>query len=128
MNFKQRLKFYLFGFLLGMMVLATVLNKKGCKGVNTLKTEELSYQTWNITEPMRCKIRCMGFAADSLFIQDIRNATVNYSESDIHATPCGKYVIESSAKSAASYTLLVADCGTAANLLDIKTNTPCDCK
>ena len=113
---------------MGLLVLMSVLNKKGCKGVNTLKAEELAYQKWEINDVQRCKLKYVGFAADSLFINDVKTCNVNYSESDVHAEPCGKYVLESSAKSAASYTLLVADCGATTKLLDIKIKAACDCK
>lgn len=128
MTFKQRLKFYLVGFVMGSLILGSVLNKKGCKGINTLKVEELAAQNWEISEAMQCKLKCAGFASDSLFVNDIKNCTVNYSKSNVHEEPCGKYVLESSSKSKAEYTLLVADCGTKSKLLDMTLKNACDCK
>ena len=128
MTFKQRLKFYLVGFFIGSLVLMSVLNKKGCKGVNTLKVEEIVYQKWEISEAMHCKLACAGFSNDSLFLADLKTCTVNYSQSDVHEKPCGRYVLESSSKSKATYTLLVADCDSTSKLLDIVTKNPCNCK
>jgi hypothetical protein len=128
MTFKHRLKFYLIGFVIGSLVLMSILSKKGCKGVNTQKIEELTYQKWQISDAMRCKLKCAGFASDSLFLADVKTCTVNYSESNVHEEPCGKYVLESSKKSAANYTLLVADCGTTSKLLDVTTKSACNCK
>ena len=128
MNFKQRLKFYLAGFSVGLLILLSILNKKGCKGVNTIKVEELMYQKWEISDLMRCKLKCAGFATDSVFFKDIKNCTVNYSASEVHEKPCGKYVLESSSKSAGKYTLLVADCDSISKLLDVVIKNPCDCK
>ena len=128
MTFKQRLKFYLVGFSIGLLVLLSILNKRGCKGVNTLKVEELVYQKWEISNAMRCKLACVGFANDSLFLLDLKTCKVNYSESDVHAEPCGKYVVESSSKSAHGYTLLVADCDSTSKLLDVVTKKTCSCK
>src|ERR1017187_2924925 len=127
MTFKQRLKFYLVGFGIGVLILASILRNKSCKGVNTQKVEELAYQKWEISEVMRCKLKCAGFVSDSLFLKDVKNCTVNYSESDVHEEPCGKYVLESSSKSAATYTLLVADCGGISKLLDVRTKNSCHC-
>jgi hypothetical protein len=130
MTFKQRLKFYLIGFGMGLLVLAMVLNRRGCKGlnVNAQKVEELTYQKWEISDALRCKLKCAGFASDSLFLKDVLTCKVNYSESSVHEEPCGKYVLESSKKSVSNYTLLVADCGTTSKLLDVTTKNACNCK
>lgn len=77
---------------------------------------------------MRCKLKCAGFTNDSLFLKDIKTCTVNYGESDVHEQPCGKYVLESSEKSVATYTLLVADCGSISKLIDVRTKNTCICK
>lgn len=128
MTFKQRLKFYLVGFSIGLLVLASIINKRGCKGINTQKVEELVYQKWEISDVLRCKINCLGFTSDSLFLNDLKNCKVNYSNSDVHAKPCGKYVLESSVKCANTYTLLVADCDSVSKLLDVVTKNACNCK
>lgn len=128
MTFKQRLRFYLVGFGMGLLILVSIINRRGCKGINTQKVEELRYQKWEISDAMRCKLKCAGFATDSLFFKDLLTCTVNYSESEVHEEPCGKYVLESSTKIAASYTLLVADCGSTSKLLDVITKNACSCK
>ena len=129
MTFRQRLKFYLVGFGMGMLVLIMIINKRGCKGISTQKMEELSYQKWDISEAMRCKLKCAGFAADSLFLKDVKTCKVNYSADATNASlkPCGNYVLESSAKSVASYTLLVSDCDSITKILDVVTKNACTC-
>lgn len=114
---------------MGLLVLLSILNKRGCKGINTQKTEELAYQKWQISDAMRCKLKCAGFATDSLFLKDVKTCKVNYSAdaTDVHAEPCGKYVLESTAKSASTYTLLVADCDSISQLLDVVVKTNCSC-
>jgi hypothetical protein len=132
MTFKQRLRFYLIGFGMGILVLAMVLNRRGCKGlnVNAQKVEQLAYQKWQISSAMRCKLQCVGFAADSLFLKDVKTCKVNYSADATNANlePCGNYVLESTPKSAATYTLLVADCSGTSKLLDVVTKNKCDCR
>jgi hypothetical protein len=130
MTFKQRLKFYFIGFGMGLLVLVMVLNRRGCKGlnVNAQKVEELSYQKWEISDLMRCKLKCAGFTTDSFFLKDVLTCKVNYGQSEVHEEPCGKYVVESSSKSAGTYTLLVADCGTTSKLLNVLTKNTCNCK
>ena len=132
MTFKQRLKFYFIGFGIGVLVLLMVLNRRGCKGlnVNAQKVEQLAYQKWEISAAMHCKLNCLGFTADSLFVKDVKTCKVNYSADATNASlkPCGNYVLESSAKSTATYTLLVADCNGTSRLLDIIVKTNCTCK
>lgn len=132
MTFKQRLKFYFIGLGMGLLVLAVVLQRRGCKGLNVSaqKIEELSYQKWEINEAMRCKLKCAGFIADSLFLKDVKTCKVNYSAdaTNAHSEPCGNYVLESTAKSAATYTLLIADCDSISKILDVVTKNHCDCK
>lgn len=129
MTFKQRLRFYLTGFVIGLLALMVILNKKGCKGVNTIKVEQIAHNKWNINSLMHCKLQCAGFKTDSAFIFDLAShSAVNYSASEVHAEPCGKFVIESKAGSVSSYTALVEDCGAESTLLDIKTKDNCGCK
>jgi len=130
MTFKQRLKFYLVGFGMGMLILLMIINKRGCKGISTQKMEELTFQKWEINDAMRCKLNCLGFTADSLFLKDVKTCKVNYSADATNASlkPCGNYVLESTAKSIATYTLLVADCDSISRLLDIVVKTNCSCK
>ena len=129
MTFRQRLKFYLVGFGMGMLVLIMIINKRGCKGISTQKVEELSYQKWDISDAMRCKLKCAGFSADSLFLKDVKTCKVNYSADATNASlkPCGNYVLESSAKSVATYTLLVSDCDSITKILDVVTKNACTC-
>ena len=115
---------------MGVLVLSIVLNKRGCKGIGTQKMEELCFQKWEINDAMRCKLQCVGFASDSLFLKDVKNCKVNYSADATNASlkPCGNYVLESTDKCAVTYTLLVADCDNITKILDVVAKSKCDCK
>ena len=89
MNFKQRLKFYGIGFGIGIVILLTILNKKGCAGLNERKAQELALQTWKIRDALRCKLNCIGLTTDTLFLKAVRDCYVNYGKSEVHAEPCG---------------------------------------
>lgn len=130
MTFKQRLKFYLIGFVLGLGILAIILNKKGgCAGgsLSERKMSELLTQNWKINAAMQCKLNCIGLTNDTLFKAALKTCHVNYDKSDVHAEPCGTYVIESP-QGNLSFTMLVADCKTTSEVLDITTTKNCDCK
>jgi hypothetical protein len=130
MTFKQRLKFYLFGFALGLAVLAIILNKKGgCAGgsLSERKMNELLTQTWKINDKIQCKLNCIGLKNDTLFKAALKTCHVNYDKSEPRAEPCGTYIIESPPGKLA-FTLLVQDCKTVSEVLDMTTTMSCDCK
>lgn len=128
MPFKTRLKFYGFGFVLGLVILISILNKKGCAGLNERKAQELALQIWDISPQLRCKLNCLGLTTDTLFIKAVRDCYVNYGKSEVHAEPCGTYVLESAKGVAPSFTLLVADCKNTSQLQDVSTAKKCECK
>ena len=128
MPFKQRLKFYGIGFLLGLTILVTILNKRGCAGLNELKAQELALQPWKISDAIRCKLNCLGLTTDTLFLKAVRDCIVDYGKSNVHAEPCGTYVLESAKSAVTSFTLLVADCGNISEMQDVVTQKKCDCK
>lgn len=128
MPFKQRLKFYGIGFILGLTILITILNKRGCAGLNERKAQELALQVWKISDVQRCKLNCLGLTTDTLFMKAVRDCYVNYDKSEVHAEPCGTYVLESAKGVVPSFTLLVADCKNTSELQDIVSAKACGCK
>jgi hypothetical protein len=131
MTFKYRLKLYLIGFAMGLAVLSIILNKKGgCAGgsLSERKKSELLTQSWKISDKMRCKLNCIGLSNDVLFKAALKTSKVNYEKSDAHAEPCGRWVVESPKGSKLNFTMLVQDCQTTAEILDITFERSCDCK
>ncbi|MGZ3940643.1 MAG: hypothetical protein ACXVNR_01120 [Bacteroidia bacterium] len=131
MTFKQRLKLYLMGFAMGLAILSIILGKKGgCAGgsLGQRKLSELMTQEWKISEKMQCKLNCIGLANMTLFKAALKTSTVNYDKSEPHAEPCGKWIVESAKGSKLNFTLLVQDCQTTAEILDITFDKSCDCK
>src|ERR1700741_4746162 len=106
MPFKPRLKFYGLGFMLGLTILITILNRKGCAGLNERKAQELALQIWEVSPAQRCTLNCIGLTTDTLFIKAVRDCYVNYGKSEVHAEPCGTYVLESAKGVVPSFTLL----------------------
>ena len=131
MTFKQRLKFYFIGFALGLAMLGIILSKKsGCTGgsLSERKMSELLTQNWKINDAMRCRLNCIGLTNDTLFFAALKTCRVNYDKSNVHNDPCGTYVIESPTGNSITFTLLVADCKTTSEILDIITTKNCGCK
>jgi hypothetical protein len=119
------------GFAMGLCILSVILSKKGgCAGgsLSERKLSELINQSWNITPKMQCKLNCIGLTNKTLFRAALKVSKVNYEKSDAHAEPCGTWIVESPKDSKLKFTLLVQDCQTTAEILDITLDKPCDCK
>jgi hypothetical protein len=88
---------------------------------------ELLTQTWKLNEQTRCKLNCLGLKNDTMFKAALRTCLVNYEKSEPRAEPCGRYVLETP-PGPLSFTLLVQDCKTVSEVLDMSTQKSCDCK
>lgn len=119
MNFWQRFRFFLIGFIPGTIILIMILNKKGCTSPNELKMLELSHQQLQLGEKARCKLKCLVLTENG-FKVTLRDMEVNYDLSDVHKKPYGLYYLQSKKGKASRYELLVEDRDTVSVINDIK--------
>ncbi len=129
MNFWQRLRFYLIGFIPGCIILFYIINKKGCTSPNELKMKELIYQHFEMSHKAACKLKCLKLTNTGFKIE-LQGYQVNYDLSDVHAKPCGSYFIEGKDKSKAAFELVIRDCDTITKIDDIRILDPkitCHC-
>jgi hypothetical protein len=119
MTFKQRLKFYGFGFVLGAIILVMILSKKKCRGMNEMKVVELVSQTRIVSPKAQCKLKALGLSGDTAFIYAMKNFRVNYALSDIHRKPCGIYKLEPQNPDSAMFNITICDCDTVSTIDDI---------
>ncbi len=129
MNFWQRLKFYGFGFLLGILVLMIILRNKKCSSPHELKMQELYTQTITYDSTIACKLKCLKLEDRKVLIEALKKCKVNYDMSDIHATPFGKYYIDGQNTKEIKYTLVIADEDTLSHIVNVEVGAvPCECK
>lgn len=119
MNFWQRFRFFLIGFIPGTIILIMILNKKGCTSPNELKMLELSHQTFQFGEKAKCKLKCLVLTENG-FKVTLRDMEVNYDLSDVHKKPYGQYYLQAKEDRASRYELLVEDKDTVTYINDIK--------
>ncbi len=129
MKFKQRLRFFLIGFIPGCIILFLIVSKKGCTSPNELKMLELEHQSLSLGAKAQCKLKCL-VMVDKGFQVNMRNFKVNYDLSDVHKKPYGTYYLQAIDAKNAKYEFVVEDKDTVSFVNDIKllaTDIKCDC-
>lgn len=129
MNFWQRFRFFLVGFIPGCIILIFIINKKGCTSPNELKMQELQFQTMQLGPKALCKINCLK-QTESLFRLNLKKFEVDYSLSEVHKEPYGTYYLKAIDKKDALYEMIVDDKDTITFINDIKLLSPsiiCNC-
>jgi hypothetical protein len=119
MNFKQRLRLFLIGFIPGCIILLFIINKTGCTSPNELKMLELQHQHLELGKKAACKLKCL-VMIDQGFKVNIRNFQVNYDLSDVHKKPYGIYYLQAKDSKHARYEFLAEDKDTTTFVNDIK--------
>lgn len=131
MNFLRRLKFYAFGFGLGLMVVYAIFGTRSCTTPNELKMQELVSQHMELSDKAKCKLKYLK-KNEFLMKVELRHFEVNYDVSNVHKDPCGEYYVEPKAEHAKEYNykLIMYDCDTITRVNDISitvTNS-CNCQ
>ena len=129
MNFKQRLRLFLIGFIPGCIILISIINKKGCTSPNELKMLELEHQYLILGEKAKCKLHCL-IMVEKGFQVNMRNFKVNYDLSEVHKKPYGIYYLQAISSKDAKYEFIAEDKDTVTFVNDIKllsSETKCLC-
>ncbi|MES2513816.1 MAG: hypothetical protein V4580_06700 [Bacteroidota bacterium] len=119
MNFWQRFRFFLVGFIPGLIILIFIINKKGCSSPNELKMLELRHQYLMLGEKAKCKLKCLAMP-EKIFQINMRDFEVNYDLSEIHKKPYGYYYLQATDASKALYEMAAEDKDTVTYISDIK--------
>lgn len=115
MTFNYRIKLYLFGFLLGLLILAIILKGKKCSSVNEMKLIEITDQTILLSDKAKCQLNFLNIPQDSLRLFLQNNFRINYDKSEVRTIPCGKLFVEGSKKNA-PFSLVIFDCDTVSRI------------
>ncbi len=96
-DFIRRLKFYIFGLLIGVLLVNVITKGKACQMPSTVKLEELYSQWMRYDETARCQMNCRGISEKEVR-GILEKGSVNYSESNVHEKPFGRYAVDVEAK------------------------------
>ena len=117
-SFYRRLKFYLFGFLIGALIVNVLFKGRACRMPATVKLEELCLQKREYTSNVECKMACNKMDTGEVN-RILKQGKIDYGKSDVQNTPCGTYVVDGLTKNNLSVHLLIGDCDTISKIMDI---------
>lgn len=128
MTNSYRIKLYLFGFLMGLLILMFVLKGKKCSGVSEMKLVELTDQYNFYSDKVKCQLNCFNIPVDSFRAVLARDFHINYDKSEVQAVPCGKYFVEPIKKDQYPFSLVMLDCDTTSHIEQlIWKDSGCNC-
>lgn len=128
MNFLKRLKFYGFGFGLGLLIVFSMFGTRSCVSPNEQKMQELVFQNFKLSDKANCKLKCI-MKNEMLLKIELRHFEVNYDLSNVHKEPCGEYYIQPKKEFADQYNykLIINDCDTISKVDDISIPVTYNC-
>ena len=128
MNFLKRLKFYGFGFGLGLLMVYAMFGTRSCTSPNEMKMQELVFQHLELSEKARCKLKCLKKNGALLKIE-LRHFEVDYDLSSPRKKPCGEYFVtpKKDFVNQYNYKLVMYDCDTITKVNDISITSSISC-
>jgi hypothetical protein len=128
MDFLRRLKFYGFGFLLGIMIVYGVFGSRSCTTANEMKMQELLFQNMRLSQKAECKLKCLKKNVPLLKLE-LKQFEVNYDLTKVHAEPCGEYYVQPKKEHVNDYNyrLIIYDCDTISRIDDISVSGGANC-
>jgi hypothetical protein len=131
MNFWRRLRFYGFGFGLGIMIIYAMFGTRSCVSPNEHKMQELVFQNFELSKLAQCKLNCLRKNGMLLKIE-LRHFEVNYDLSSVHKEPYGDYFIQPKKEfeKQYNYKFIITDADTISRINDISitTTNTCNCQ
>lgn len=130
MNFLGRLKFYGFGFGLGLLIVWAMFGTRSCTTPNDMKMQELVFQHLQLSEQAKCKLNCLRMN-EALLKIELRHFEVNYDVSAPRKEPCGEYFVQPKPEFESQYhfKLVMNDCDTITRINDISISAgTCACQ
>ena len=92
----QRIRLYLYGFIIGAVLVYFLLFKGKDRTFwlpgNRVK-EQVDKSTFRFSEHAKCILECKNITEEEVR-EVLKNGDVNFSESDTHGVPCPSYAIE----------------------------------
>lgn len=127
----RRLRFYGFGFLLGILLCLFLFKGRSCKSPASSKLEELAFQKLELTQHGECRMKCRNISYDEIK-GVLKTGKINYDKSKVHEKPFGTYAVEGITGDGQNVRIVIADCDSISRVvtaIDLKMeNDTCDCK
>lgn len=118
-DFFRRLKFYLFGFIIGIILVSILFKGRGgCKMPATLKLEELNSQQIVYTSHAQCRMKCRSISVENIKTI-LEKGKINYSKSNVKDSPCPTFAVEGLSGDGKGLRIVLADCDTISKVVTV---------
>ncbi|HEV7230388.1 MAG TPA: DUF4258 domain-containing protein [Bacteroidia bacterium] len=132
MNFGRRIQLYLFGFFLGALIVwfGVMKNRPDDNLTSWLPKNRIVMQLDTnkmvLTGNAGCRLNCQDVKVEDLK-ELIKHGQVNFSQSQVHETPCPRYAIEVTTKKGKHLRLFCGACAAETRILGVlNTDSPKD--
>lgn len=130
MEFQDRLKLYMFGFLIGLLLIYILFGSRTCTSLSDIKVTQLRNQAFKVSEKTSCQLQCLHKTPVQLKAE-LEFFRVNFDKSSPREKPCRIYYLEPKDrfKKFYPYHLIIKDCNntTYINYLIFQDNIVCQC-
>lgn len=111
MNFQERLKLYMIGFLMGLLLVYVLFGNRSCLSLSEVKMAELKKQPLKLSEKARCQWKCLSKTYAQLK-SELNFFEINFDKSRTLEKPCRIYYLEPRKpfKQFYPYHLILKDC------------------
>jgi hypothetical protein len=114
----RRIRLYVFGLLLGIVVVKFAYKGKACQMPGSAKLEELREQKREQSEKFNCEMQQFSIS-DADVDKVMHNGKVNFEKSEVRQKPCGHYFVEGETKTGSPITFQIDDCDTISRFVSI---------
>ncbi len=130
MTFQERLKLYMIGFMIGLLLVFILFGNRTCSSLSEVKMSELKRQNIRFSEKVNCQLKCLHKTSAQLKAE-LDFFEVNFDKSQPREKPCRIYYLEPREpfKKFYSYHLIVKDCDETSWLSEIilQNSISCQC-
>ncbi len=131
MKFSDRLRLYLFGFLLGLLMVYAFFGNRSCTSLGELKIDELRRQPIKATPESACQLKCINKPLNQIRAE-LEFFEVNFDKSAPRQSPCRMYYLtpRERFKNFYPYDLIIKDCEQTTLIYQVvpKKEKACPCK
>ena len=130
MTFQERLKLYMIGFLVGLLLVYVLFGSRSCVSLSEVKMRELKNQSFKVSEKTQCQLNCLHKTKSDLK-SELEFFEVNFDKSQPREKPCRIYYLEprEKFKKFYPYHLIIKDCDdvTLVNQIIFQKDSVCQC-
>lgn len=120
MKFEDRLKLYMIGFLIGLLLVYMMFGSRTCTSLSDVKMAQLRNQSFKVSEKVICQLKCIHKSSQQLK-SELEFFRVNFDKSSPREKPCRMYYLEpkDNFKKFYPYHLIINDCNNTTTIKEI---------